>query len=217
MKQNPFRTFRIVSIFIVLAFVLLACKKEHALDPNAKIVQISSLGLGLDYEGWTFNDNPNLINQAEQIASESDNSGAIKKALEVAGINFFLFEYPQGSPEASQFNTNVNYTMEDLSKQPREISLDDYVSAVTGLYPTVFQKYEMINPPKKSKIHGMESVLLESRFEQSIDGKGVKIHNYQRVFIVDKKAHVFTGTFLDKDAQTKGPKVLEVLGKFVKL
>lgn len=214
MKQNRFR---ILSIFIVFSFLLLNCKKEHALDPNAKVVQISSLGLGLNYEGWNFNDSPNLINQAEKIASDSDNSGAIKKALEVAGINFFLFEYPQGSPEAAQFNTNINYTMEDLSKQPREISLDDYVSAVTGLYPTVFQKYEMINPPKKSKIHGLESVLLESRFEQPVAGKSLKIHNYQRVFILDKKAHVFTGTFLEKDSQTKGPKVLEVLGKFVKL
>ncbi|TGL78300.1 LIC_13215 family putative lipoprotein [Leptospira yasudae] len=214
MKKNPIR---IVATLLVFAFVILNCKKEHALDPNAKVVQISSLGLGLNYEGWHFNDNPNLINQAKEVAANSDNTGTIKKALDVAGINFFLFEFPQGSPEAGMFNTNVNYTMEDLSRQPREISLDDYTSAVTGLYPTVFQKYEMINPPQKSKIHGIESVLLESRFEQAIAGKNFKVHNYQRVFIVDKKAHVFTGTFLDKDAKTKGPKVLELLGKFEKL
>ncbi|EMY76781.1 hypothetical protein LEP1GSC060_3288 [Leptospira weilii serovar Ranarum str. ICFT] len=214
MKHNPIR---ILFILLFLTFVILDCKKEHSLKPNAKVVQIPSLGLGLDYEGWNFNDNPNLMNQTEKIASDTDNSGTIKKALEFVGINFFLFEYPQGSTEAGLFNTNINYTIEDLSKQPREISLDDYISTMTGLYPVVLQKYEMINPPKKSKIHGIDSVLLESRFEQPVGGKNLKIHNYQRIFIVNQKAHVFTGSFLEKEAGSKGPKVLEVLGKFVKL
>ncbi|MBM9499931.1 hypothetical protein JWG44_06665 [Leptospira sp. 201903071] len=214
MKYNPIRK---SLLLILIAVFLFSCKKEHSLDPNSKVVQLPSLGLGLNYEGWHFNDNPNLINQAHEIAASTDNSGAIKKALEVAGINFFLFEYPPGSPEAQMFNTNVNYTIEDLSKQPREITLDDYISAVTGLYPTVFQKYEMINPPKKSKIQGLDSALLESRFEQIIAGKNYKVHNYQLVFIVDKKAHVFTGTFLDKDARSKGQKVSELLGKFIKI
>ncbi|MDI7196233.1 hypothetical protein QMM61_05875 [Leptospira santarosai] len=214
MNQNLTRIF---SISFVLALTILNCKKEHVRHPNAKIVEIPSLGLGLDYENWNFSDDPKLINQAEQMASSSDDSGKIKKALEVVGINFFLFEYPQESPEAKAFNTNINYTMEDLSKQPREFTLDDYIAAITGIYPSVFQKYEMTNPPKKSKIHGIESALLESRFEQSVGDKNLKLHNYQRIFIVNKKAHVFTGTFLDKDAKTKGPKVLELLGKFVKL
>ncbi|RHX91908.1 LIC_13215 family putative lipoprotein [Leptospira stimsonii] len=214
MKYNPIRN---SLLLILIAVFLLSCKKDHNLDPNSKVIQLPSLGLGLNYEGWYFNDNPNLINQAQEMAASSDNSGEIKKALEVAGINFFLFEHPQGSPEAQTFNTNVNYTIEDLSKQPREISLDDYISAVTGLYPTVFQKYEMINPPKKSKIQGLDSALLESRFEQSIAGKSYKVHNYQLVFIVDKKAHVFTGTFLDKDAKSKGQKITELLSKFIKI
>lgn len=214
MEQN---LIRIVSISFILALATLNCKKEHVQNPNAKIVEIPSLGLGLDYKNWNFSDDPKLINQAEQIASNSDNSDTIKKALEVVGINFFLFEYPQGSPEVKTFNTNINYTMEDLSKQPREFTLDDYIAAITGLYPSVFQKYEMTNPPKKSKIHGIESALLESRFEQSINGKNLKLHNYQRIFIVNQKAHVFTGTFLETDIQSKGPKVRETLGKFVKL
>ncbi|PJZ53574.1 LIC_13215 family putative lipoprotein [Leptospira adleri] len=204
-------------ILILIAVFLLTCKKDHALDPNSKVIQLPSLGLGLNYEGWYFNDNPNLINQAHEIAASADNTGAIKQALEVAGINFFLFEYPQESPEAQTFNTNVNYTIEDLSKQPREITLDDYISAVTGFYPTVFQKYEMINPPKKSKIQGLDSALLESRFEQTIAGKSYKLRNYQLVFIVNKKAHVFTGTFLDKDAKSKGQKVADLLNKFIKI
>ncbi|AXR67325.1 LIC_13215 family putative lipoprotein [Leptospira mayottensis] len=212
MNQN---LIRILPISFVLALTILNCKKEHVQNPNAKIVEIPSLGLGLDYEDWNFNDDPKLLNQAEQTASHSDNSGTIKKALEVVGINFFLFEYPQ--PEANAFNTNINYTMEDLSKQPREFTLDDYIAAITGLYPSVLQKYEMTNPPKKSKIHGIESVLLESRFEQSVGGKNLKLHNYQRIFIVNRKAHVFTGTFLETDARSKGPKVRETLGKFVKL
>lgn len=204
-------------ILILIAVFLLTCKKTHDFDSNSKVIQLPTLGLGLNYEGWYFNDSPNLINQAHEIAASADNTGEIKQALEVAGINFFLFEYPPGSPEAQTFNTNVNYTIEDLSKQPREITLDDYISAVTGFYPTVFQKYEMINPPKKSKIQGLDSALLESRFEQTIAGKNYKVRNYQLVFIVDKKAHVFTGTFLDKDAKSKGQKVADLLSKFIKI
>ncbi|ANG99772.2 Uncharacterized protein LB4E_0244 [Leptospira borgpetersenii str. 4E] len=209
MDQN---LIRILPLSFFLALTILTCKKEHVQNPDAKIVQIPSLGLGLDYEDWNFSDDPKLLTQTEQMAS---NSGSIKKALEVVGINFFLFEYPPS--EAKTFNTNINYTMEDLSKQSREFTLDDYIAAITGLYPSVFQKYEMTNPPKKSKIHGIESALLESRFEQLVDGKNLKLHNYQRIFIVNQKAHVFTGTFLEADIQSKGPKVRETLGKFVKL
>ncbi|EMS87385.1 LIC_13215 family putative lipoprotein [Leptospira noguchii] len=210
MKHN---LIRIPFLLFILILIVLSCKKEHKLDPNAQVVQIPALGLGLDYEGWYFSDNQNLIDQTENATPNPE----IKKALEVVGVNFFLFEYPQNSTQVQPFNTNINYTVEDLSKQPREITLDDYVSAITGFYPTAFQKYEMISPPKKSKIYGMESLLLESRFEQFIGGKNVKVHNYQRIFIVNKKAHVFTGTFLDKDSRSKGPKVLELLNKFVKL
>ncbi|WP_082271181.1 LIC_13215 family putative lipoprotein [Leptospira interrogans] len=210
MKYN---LIRILFFLSILVLIILSCKKEHTLHPDTQVIQIPALGLGLDYKGWYFSSNETLLDQTEKSISNPE----VKKALEVVEINFFLFEYPQSSAQAKPFNTNINYTIEDLSKQPRETTLDDYASAITGFYPTVFQKYEMISPPKKSKIHGMENLLLEGRFEQSVDGKNVKIHNYQRIFIVNKKAHVFTGTFLDKDSRSKGPKVLEVLTKFVKL
>lgn len=91
MNQN---LIRILPISFVLALTILNCKKEHVQNPNAKIVEIPSLGLGLDYEDWNFNDDPKLLNQAEQTASHSDNSGTIKKALEVVGINFFFLNIP---------------------------------------------------------------------------------------------------------------------------
>ncbi|XDD50484.1 hypothetical protein AB3N59_01355 [Leptospira sp. WS92.C1] len=214
MKRPNIGIFSLIAIAVILNC---ACKKAQSVDPNSRLIQIPSLGLSLNYEGWIYNDNPNMINQAQELISESDNSGTIKKALEVAGINFFLFEHPVGSPESMPFNTNINYTVEDLSNQPRKISLDDYISAATGLYPTVFQKYEMIKPPKKSKVHGMESALLESKFEQPLGNQILKLHNYQLVFIVNQKAHVFTGTFLHKEAGGKGPMVLDLFGKFAKL
>lgn len=90
---------RILSISFVLALTILNCKKEHVRHPNAKIVEIPSLGLGLDYENWNFSDDPKLINQAEQMASSSDDSGKIKKALEVVGINFFFLNILRKVPK----------------------------------------------------------------------------------------------------------------------
>ncbi|PKA02471.1 hypothetical protein CH375_22885, partial [Leptospira ellisii] len=109
-----------ILLISILSFtVSSSCKKSLKESPNSKVIEIPSLNLSLNYEGWHYGDNPELIHQAQQLAAEGDQSGTIKKALEVAGINFFLFEYPVGSPEASPFNTNVNYAVEDLSKQPR--------------------------------------------------------------------------------------------------
>ncbi|TGK32773.1 hypothetical protein EHQ12_12620 [Leptospira gomenensis] len=212
------RPFSSIFLILLLTFaVSISCKKSLKESHNSKIVEIPALNLSLNYEGWHYGDNPELIHQAEELAAEGDQSGTIKKALEVAGINFFLFEHPVGSPEAFPFNTNVNYAVEDLSRQPRNITLDQYISAVTGYYPTVFQKYEMIQQPKKTKIHGMESALLESRFEQTFGERNLKLHNYQLVFILNKKAHIFTGTFLEKDLGSKGSKILDLFSKFEKL
>ncbi len=52
MKHN---LIRIPFLLFILILIVLSCKKEHKLDPNAQVVQIPALGLGLDYEGWYFN------------------------------------------------------------------------------------------------------------------------------------------------------------------
>ncbi|TGL60836.1 LIC_13215 family putative lipoprotein [Leptospira sarikeiensis] len=191
----------LLNFLIVISFV--SCLEK--VPEVKKTIEISELGLILNYEGWIYEEyDPNR----ETSDPRSKNKKETKNDKNV-NIIFYLFE-PDHNKD-SDIRTNISFVSEPIPAKYSQATLEDYVASISGLYSNLYRDYEILSVPQKCNFGKEKCIFLESKFVLPNPGPKKEIRTLQWIFFKEGFVYIFTGTSPESEVSEKGKKILNTI------
>ncbi|TGL34126.1 hypothetical protein EHQ52_06275 [Leptospira koniambonensis] len=191
--------------FLLSGFILcFACIEK--VPEIKKTIEITELGLVLNYEGWIYEEyDPNRDSSdpnRPKNKRESQNDKNIK-------VMFYLFEPEQN--KGSEIRTNINFVSEPIPVKYSKATLEDYVASISGLYSNVYKEYEILSVPQKCSFGKEKCIFFESKFILPNTPENKQIRTLQWIFFKEGTVYIFTGTIPESEFSEKNKKILNTI------
>ncbi|EPG64839.1 LIC_13215 family putative lipoprotein [Leptospira wolffii] len=195
-------SYSLLSLFC-LSLLSVSCLEK--VPEVSKTLEIPELGIVLNYEGWTYEEQDPSLDPVESSKSKTRKPETQKNA----NVLFYLFENePTEHPE---IRTVIHFVSEPIPNRNAKVALEDYVASIGAIYSNLYKGYEVLSVPQRRDLGNNKAMFVESKFQLPKSGKDREVRMFQWIVLKDQTAYIFTATTPESEQSKKSKKILNTM------